>query len=111
MSCGTTRAIDLGEFNTASVYRFGPVTIKKDGAAWDLSAGSVAFRFESPDRTTQTSVPATALTDGSDGLFYYDCTVTDFTQVGDWTMGITVTDGANVTKYPYEIGFHVNDNP
>lgn len=111
MSCATTKAIDLGEFNIASVYRFGPVTIQKDGATWNLSSGTVTFKFESPDRSTQTTVAASPLTDGSDGVFYYDCTVTDFTQTGDWTMGITVTDGANVTKFPYEIGFHMNDNP
>lgn len=109
----TTREIDLGQRNIASVYRFGPVTITKDGGStWDLSTGSVAFVFEGPDRSTVVGpVAATKYTDGSDGVFYYDCTVSDFTDVGNWTMGITVTDGANVTSYPYEIGFTMADNP
>lgn len=103
--------IDLGARSVASVWRVGPVTITKDGATWDLTTGSVAFVFEEPDRATQFTRAAVPLTDGSDGVFYYDCTVADFTEAGYWTMGIEVTDGGNPYKYPYEIGFNAVDNP
>ncbi len=112
MSCETARDILLDDVNVASVVRIGPVTIKRDGVAWDLSNGTVSFVFEAPDRSTRVTVAAIEYTDGTDGKFYYDSSVTDFTQEGDWTMGITVTDGADGPfKFQHEIGFHANDNP
>ncbi len=112
MSCETSRDIELDDVNVASVVRLGPVTLKRKGVVWDLSAGTVSFVLEAPDRTTQTTVAAVAFTDGSDGEFYYDTLVTDITQEGDWTMGISVTDGADGPfKFPYQIGFRANDNP
>lgn len=104
----TTREITFDDIATASVDRF-EFTISKDGATW-VGADSVEFTFESPDRATQFTRSATLeLPDA--GLWYYDSTVSDFTTPGDWTMGVTVTDGAVVKKYPFEIGFHVNDVP
>ena len=104
-----TGVITLRDVNIASVDRF-RVTLRKDGAIWNLSAGSVQFVFEKPDRVTQLVVNATA-ENAAAGIFYYDTLVTDFDVTGQWTMNVRVTDGSVVKRYPYEIGFRVNDNP
>jgi hypothetical protein len=102
-------AINLGVFNIESVERI-RFRIKKDGANWDLSSGSVSLKFEKPNRSTQFDRDMVA-EDAAEGLFYYDTTITDVDTAGFWHLGVTVTDGATVKKYPYEITFKANDNP
>lgn len=109
-TCGTDPSeINLGEFNIASVDRI-RITITKDGTAWNLSSGSVVLRFEKPDGETQFSRDMVA-ENAAGGIFYYDTTITDLDTVGYWNLGVWVTDGAVVKRYPYAITLHVNDNP
>lgn len=100
--------INLGEFNIANVDRL-QATIHKDGVAW-TGIDSVTLVFEKPDRSTQFSRSMT-VSDDSTGVWYYDTTTTDFDTAGFWTVTLTVVDGSITKKYPYEIGFHVNDEP
>lgn len=104
----TTKEIDLGQINVASVRRM-KVTIKKDGVAW-TGIDSVDLVFEDPDRETQFT--RTMLLETPDaGVWYYDLTTTDILDTGRWTINVRVTDGAIVTRYAYEIGFDAMDNP
>lgn len=100
------KEVDLGRFSVESVDRI-RITILKDGTAW-TGIDSVDFVFEKPDRSTQFTRSAT--NEGSN-VWYYDTTVTDFEETGDWTMNVRVTDGSIVKRYPYAIGFQVEDNP
>jgi hypothetical protein len=105
----TVKEIDLGEFTIGNVDRI-KVSISKDDVAWNLSGGTVTFTFEKPDRITQFEVTASEL-DPTNGVFFYDTTINDLDQIGYWTLGVKVTDGAIVKKYPYEIFFRVVDEP
>lgn len=107
MSCDAVTEINLGVFNVGNVDRI-RVTITKDGVAWNLTSGTVVFRFKKPDRTTTFDRNATAES-ASGGIFYYDTLTTDFDTAGDWTMTVIVTDGTVYKKYPYEIAFTVVD--
>lgn len=104
-----TLDINLGEFNTGSVDRI-RATITKDGAVWNLSSGTVTLTFEKPDRATQFSRSMVA-ENAAGGIFYYDTTTTEIDETGWWTVTMTVVDGAVTKIYPYEIGFHVSDQP
>lgn len=107
--------IDLGRFTAGGTDRF-RATIKKDGVAWDLSAGSVEITFEAPDRET-THTRAMVAENAAGGIFYYDTTVDEWEDVGSsphygyWTAKVTVTDGAVVKPFACEIGFVVAPRP
>ncbi len=102
----TTKEIDLGRIAVESVRRL-RFTFKKDGAAW-VSMSAITLKFENPDRSTQFD---RSMVQESENIWYYDLTTTDVTDVGYWTIGVTVTDNSNAIKYPYEIGFEAKGQP
>lgn len=104
-----TTTLDLGRLSVGNVYRF-RVTITKDGAAWNLSSGSVQIVFEKPDRSTTITQNMVA-ENAAGGIFYYDNAAAEIDTEGYWGLTIIVTDGTVVQRYPYEIGFHASSNP
>lgn len=98
-----TADIELEAVNVASVDRFQD-TITKDGAAWDLTSGSVLATFHSPDGLSDFMRAMTPLTPAS-GVFYVDTLVTDILTLGWWRIALKVTDGTIVKHYPYRITF------
>jgi hypothetical protein len=83
------------------------LTLTKDGVAWD-NIDSVALTFQKPDRATEFT---RAMTLDSGNVWYYDTAVTDLDEAGYWTARVTITDGAIVKTYPYEIALIVVDQP
>src|SRR5262245_53939655 len=108
MSCTTEVSIDWGRTVVGSVDRL-QLHITKDGVAWS-GIDSVVLTFEAPDRVTQFSHNM-VLGDDATGLWYYDTTVNDLTVPGYWTIGVKVTDGVVVKKYPYPISMYVSEEP
>jgi hypothetical protein len=106
-----TRDLTLDDLSLASVERF-RVTVRKDGAAWDLSDGTVTIKLVRPDKTVSVEAEMTA-EDGEGGVFYYDTLVTDLDEAGYWSASLRIVDNAPavpVSKdYPYSIGFYVAD--
>lgn len=101
-----TKTIDAGVYHVESVDRI-EFTIKKDGELW-LNIDSVVLSFRSPDGTT---IFNRSMVLDSGAVWYYDTAVTDFIEVGSWTVKVTITDGAIVKSYPYEVGFEVTEQP
>jgi hypothetical protein len=107
-----TQDIDLGEFHIGSMDRF-RLTIKKDGIPWS-GIDSVVLTFEKPGRSNTATTQFTRnmqFEDVTGGIWYYDTTVDDLDVTGYWTLGVKITDGSVVKKYPYEISFHVTSQP
>lgn len=106
-----SKEVLLNPINIASVERLA-FPIVKNGEAW-VGIDSVTFRFEAPDRSTTFDRSAT-LESPDAGVWYYDTTVTDFPDtdsLGMWTLGVYVTDGGIVKRYPWEISFEVVSQP
>lgn len=99
--------IDLGDININSVNRYS-ITVKKDGAAWDITGGAVTFTFHPPSAGTLLNRSATILTPAS-GLCYYDSVTTDITVAGNWAISIRVVVGSIDLTYPGAIKFRAVD--
>lgn len=104
----TTKVIDLGDFNVASNDRL-RFTIKKNGVAWSTLT-AVTIIFLAPDDVTTFS-RSMIVENASEGIWYYDTTITDVLTPGYWKLAFEVTDGTLVKRYPYEIGMNVADQP
>lgn len=112
LSCCSTTAqeINLGAVVLGDVDRLS-LTMYKDGALW-LGIDSVVLTFRGPDDTEFTRNATLETPDA--GVWYYDTVVTDFdaaSDVGDWMIGVKITDGTIVKHYPYEITLTVKDLP
>ena len=103
-----TVALDWGRTVEGSVDRL-RATITKDGVAW-AGIDSVLLTFEAPDRET-VFTRSMLVENDSQGIWYYDTLTTDLTEVGYWTIGMKVTDGTIVKKYPYPISLYVGEEP
>lgn len=97
--------LTFGTVNVENVDRL-RMSIEKDDVPWDLSLGSVELTF-SRKAVTETFSRDAVAEDATTGIFYYDTTVTDFTEAGMWLVRVTVTDGTIVKTYPYEISLRV----
>ena len=105
-----TTDLNLGKLSVRDIVRF-EASITRDDEVWSLSGATVTFRFKKPDRSTSFDRTAVELTDGTDGVFYYDTEDTDLDAAGWWTMTVIVDTGVVVRTYPYEIGFDVMEQP
>jgi len=106
--CGDQPNLSFGRFNIGNVDRL-EVTAKKDGAAWNLTGGSVSLTFLSPSGQTFSRDCVAGV--AASGLFYYDTLTTDFTEVGLWMVAVTATDGSIVKTYPYDITMELVSQP
>lgn len=105
------RDITLSDLAVGSVERL-RATVRKDGAAWDLSSGVVTITLIRPDKTVSVTEEMVA-EDAAAGVFYYDTTVDDVDAPGYWVVTVTVEDAATspptVKRYPYSMGFYASD--
>ncbi len=100
--------IHLGDFNVGSVDRL-RFTITKDGEPW-AGIDSAVLAFLSPDQSTAFSRTMT-LEDDETGVWYYDTTTSEIDIPGDWHLGLRVTDGVIIKRYPGRITLRVHDQP
>ena len=69
------------------------VDIKEDGQSVDISGGIVEFKMKKPSGAILSN-SATFLTDGTDGLVYYNSASGDFDEEGSWKLQAIVTLGS-----------------
>ncbi len=80
--------------------------ITKNGVAWNLAGATVTVTFgkEGGDGPTPFTRAATPLTDGTDGVMYYDTTTTDFLAIyeGNWRLKVRVVQSSIDEKSEYQ---------
>lgn len=88
-------------------------TITEDGTAVDISSATTKeLRFKKPDGSATLVKSATFLTDGSDGIIYYDSQSGDLDVIGGWKFqGYAVLTSPRAWDGYSEVkAFTVHDN-
>lgn len=97
----------MSSLTVGSQYRF-RATLTKDGMVWDLTGATITLNFKKPDGSTSTR--SASLLVASSGQVYYDSTVADLDQAGEWRRSWKVNLGG-IISLTVPVRFTVVESP